>query len=123
MIFLAVCDFLIPITMMAIGLVYRNRSPKDINKLHGYRTTRSMKNQETWDFAQKKFGKVALIDGIIMLAISIAIVCFSISKGKDGFAWISFALIMVQITMMIFAIYFVEKALKKNFDENGIRKL
>ena len=53
--------------MMAIGLVYRNRFPKDINKLHGYRTTRSMKNQETWDFTQRAFAKVAIIEGTIII--------------------------------------------------------
>ena len=123
MIFLAVCDFLVPITMIAIGLVYRKRFPKDINKLHGYRTTRSMKNQETWNFAQRAFAKVALIEGTIILVVSMVVVSISISKGQDRFNLISTVLAFIQIGMILFVIYFVEKALKKNFDENGIRKL
>ena len=113
MIFVIVCDFIIPVVMIILGMLYRNHYPKKINNHHGYRTTRSMKNQDTWEYSQKIFGKIALIDGVIMLAISIAVVCFSVSKGKDGFAWISFALIMIQIAMMIFVIYLVEKDLKK----------
>ena len=122
MIFLAVCDFLVPVTMIITGLVYRNRSPKEINKRHGYRTTRSMKNQETWNFAQKTFSRVALLEGAIMLGISLVVVFLSISKGQDRFNFISFVLSLIQIGMLLCVIYFVEKALKKTFDENGIRK-
>jgi len=35
-----------PILMVMIGMSWRNNPPKTINKVYGYRTTRSMKSKE-----------------------------------------------------------------------------
>ncbi|MGB5318592.1 SdpI family protein [Eudoraea sp.] len=35
------------------GLIFKKNPPKKINWWYGYRTKRSVKNQEQWDFAQK----------------------------------------------------------------------
>lgn len=35
------------------GLIFKKNPPKTINWWYGYRTKRSMENQEKWDFAQK----------------------------------------------------------------------
>ncbi|MEX0312921.1 MAG: SdpI family protein [Allomuricauda sp.] len=35
------------------GLIFKKNPPKKINWWYGYRTKRSMENQEKWDFAQK----------------------------------------------------------------------
>jgi hypothetical protein len=38
---------------MVVGIVFWTYPPKKINEFYGYRTTRSRKSQEAWDFAQK----------------------------------------------------------------------
>ena len=38
------------------GLLFR-KTPKEINYVYGYRTKRSMMNEETWRFANQYFGK------------------------------------------------------------------
>jgi uncharacterized membrane protein len=50
-----VIKVLIFISMMiiAIGLIFKLFPPKKINNFYGYRTTISMKNQTSWDYAQK----------------------------------------------------------------------
>ena len=44
--------------------------PKKINEIYGYRTTRSMKSQAAWDFAQKYSAKLMTAFGIVLLAVS-----------------------------------------------------
>ena len=47
--FLTAMDLLIPAIMVGIGARFLKHPPKTINALYGYRTARSMKNQETWN--------------------------------------------------------------------------
>jgi len=48
--------FLVPIItapfLILAGFIMLKWPPKKINSLYGYRTKRSMKNQENWDFSQ-----------------------------------------------------------------------
>lgn len=46
-IFLLVCSLLIPAVMIVAGFLMWKHPPKKINGFYGYRTTRSMKNQDT----------------------------------------------------------------------------
>ena len=39
---------IIPALMIICGKYYIKKAPKNINHFVGYRTTRSMKNKETW---------------------------------------------------------------------------
>lgn len=57
------------------GFIQLKFSPKKINNLYGYRTTRSMMNQETWDFAQIYSSKLLMKLGFILaLSGSIGII-------------------------------------------------
>jgi uncharacterized membrane protein len=44
--------------------------PKKINSTYGYRTSRSMKNQENWDLAQRFSSQLMLKQGLIMLVLA-----------------------------------------------------
>jgi hypothetical protein len=41
-------NLLIPAIMLGSGKLFSKNSPKDINWIIGYRTTMSMKNEDTW---------------------------------------------------------------------------
>ena len=62
--------FIIPIIVGIIfliaGFLLFKFPPKKINGLYGYRTYRSMKNQENWDFAQICAGKEMLKMGLFL---------------------------------------------------------
>jgi uncharacterized membrane protein len=45
--------------------------PKKINSIYGYRTSRSMKNQENWDLAQRFSSQLMLKQGLIMLVLAL----------------------------------------------------
>ncbi|WP_077074620.1 SdpI family protein [Aedoeadaptatus urinae] len=49
--------FLIPGIMVFFGRLMGDHPPKTINGAYGYRTSMSMKNQDTWDYAQAAFAE------------------------------------------------------------------
>ena len=53
-----------------IGLVFWMYPPKKINEFYGYRTTRSRKSQEAWDFAQRYSAKLMTILGLAALIVA-----------------------------------------------------
>ena len=56
--FMLICDMIIPIVMVIVGRMMWKHCPKNINGMSGYRTTRSMKNMDTWKFAHDYCGKL-----------------------------------------------------------------
>ena len=48
--FMFISDLLIPAIMFIVGRMMCKHCPKRINSVIGYRTTRSMKNMDTWKF-------------------------------------------------------------------------
>ena len=56
-----------PAVMIGFGRSFFKRPPRDINATFGYRTTMSMKNQETWQLAHRVCGRYWFICGLILL--------------------------------------------------------
>jgi uncharacterized membrane protein len=53
--------------------------PKKINSIYGYRTSRSMKNQENWDLSQRFSSQLMLKQGLIMLVMAFILAVLPIS--------------------------------------------
>lgn len=123
-IFMFLVILLIPVTMIFIGINYRNRKnyPQMVNRLRGYRTNRSMKNQDTWKFAHIYYGNLSLKLGTIILIISIIIMISLYGEDNSLINKTGLILTFVQIIFLILPIIPTEKALKKNFDELGNRR-
>ncbi len=71
--FMFIMDLLVPLTMIFFGSRFEKNAPKEINAAFGYRTTMSMKNKETWQFAHKYIGRIWKICGWLVLLISMAV--------------------------------------------------
>ena len=121
-IFMMVMDLLIPLTMIGFGKYFSERAPKEINEGFGYRTSMSMKNKDTWEFAHHYCGKLWLVIGYMILVISVMTMFFVIGKGKNVIGILGGILCGVQLVFLIGSIFPTERALKKNFDEYGNRK-
>lgn len=123
-IFLLCCNLILPITMLAFGMVFSKQAPGKINGVYGYRTRMSMLNQETWNFAHKYCGMVWKRMGIVMLLISIGgsvwILWMSGDVQRQGL--ISCVLEVIQVVILVGCIFPVEQALKKRFDKDGNRR-
>lgn len=117
-IFMFIVDLLIPMILIGFGWLLKNHPPKDINFLFGYRTSRSMKNQDTWNFAQQYCGKLWINLGLIMLPI-VCIILFSCrNESKSNIGMIGGFLNMIELIPLFISIVLTEHALKKKFDEN-----
>ena len=121
-IFMLIMVLLIPLTMIFFGWLLFRKTPKEINYVYGYRTKRSMMNEETWKFANQYFGKVWYLCGLISVPLSVTAIALVIGKGTETVGTIGGIITMLQMIPLVGAIIPTEIALKKNFDENGRRK-
>ena len=78
-IFMLIMDLLLPFTMIGFGRYFMKKAPKEINSVFGYRTSMSMKNKDTWEFAHKYCGKVWYVCGMVMLPITVNLWCSTYS--------------------------------------------
>ncbi|WP_304145585.1 SdpI family protein [Mesoflavibacter zeaxanthinifaciens] len=103
-------SFLSGIIFIITGFIMLKFPPKNINMLYGYRTTRSMKNQEQWDFSQKYSAKLLILCGVFLILTSnISLIITINNKAK---LFISLALIFGSV---IFLLFKTENELKKRF--------
>lgn len=47
--------------MLFFSFIYLKYQPKEISTIYGYRTTRSMSNNDIWEFANKESAKYMII--------------------------------------------------------------
>ena len=97
-IFMFIITLLIPAALLLTW--YLCPKLKTINNASGYRTKQSMKNQDTWDFAQKH--------RVINMSI-------------DRIGWIGLGITIIQMISFVVIIISTEKSLKNTFDESGNR--
>lgn len=115
-IFMFIVTLLIPTSLLLTW--YICPKIKTINNVSGYRTKRSMQNQDTWDFSQKYCSKISLYMFFPSLILAIVIMPTVISKPVDVIGWIGLGITMIQMVSFIVIIISTEKALKKSFDES-----
>ena len=110
-------DLLIPAVMIFLGRRFLTKPPKKINSLHGYRTDRSMRDQQSWDFAQAYCGGLWKKTGKLLL-LSAAPMALTIGCDADAVAAWGAGITVAQVIVMLLTIIPVERALKRNFDKS-----
>ena len=121
-IFMLIMDLLIPCTMIGLGKLFLNRVPQNINYTFGYRSTMSMKNEDTWQFAHEYCGKLWFRWGFMLVPLSIIPLIFVVRKETDMIAQVGTVICFVQIIPLVGSIIPTEIALRKSFDKSGKRK-
>lgn len=106
--------FLPYIIIACTGYYFKNNPPRKINRMMGYRTKRSMKSQEAWDFSQVYSSSLMFtwsIAGMVGLILQLYV-----QKSVDP---TSFAISSIGILLVICAgvFYFTERELKQKFPE------
>lgn len=122
-IFIFVSNLIIPIMLLFFGMIFKNQGPKKINGIYGYRTSMSMKNKETWDFAHRYCGKLWTKLGFITLFLSIIISLITLNYDDKIQGIVVAIVVTAQTILLIASIFPVEKELKKNFDKDGNRRI
>lgn len=121
-IYMLCMDLLIPLTMLGFGRAFLKKAPNIINCVFGYRTAMSMKNRDTWNFAHQYCGRLWFLWGLILLPCSVIPMLFLLGKSTDEIGTFGAVMMFVQIIPLIGTIIPTERALRKTFDQNGVRK-
>jgi uncharacterized membrane protein len=97
------------------GLLWRRFPPKKINFWYGYRTRRSMANQEIWEYANDLGARMFLYLGAVELIIGLG----------AYFLYPDYAPTIALLAMLFgigIGMYLCETQLNKRFDKNGNQK-
>ena len=121
-IYMLCIGLLFPAIMLVMGRYFMKTAPKEINYIFGYRTNMSMKNRDTWEFAHKYIGKLWFRFGWILVPITIIPMLFVLGKSEDIIGTVGAVVVVVDLIILISAIFPTEIALKKTFDKDGNRK-
>lgn len=122
-IFMLIIDMLLPLTMLGFGKIFLENSPGEINAVFGYRTSMSMKNRDTWEFAHKYCGKLWYRLGLILLPVSAVAIFLVRGKNEGTVGMVGGVICGVQLIFLIGSIYPTERALRRNFDRDGKMRL
>lgn len=120
-IYMLLVGLLVPLAMIGFGSYFLAHAPKEINAVFGYRTARSMKNKDTWEFAHHYCGKFWRVAGWVMLPLSAVAMLVTFNQSTDIVGWVGAALVLVQLLVMLAAVFPTERALKRTFDGHGKR--
>lgn len=121
-IYMLICNLLIPISTIILGIYFVKKGCYTPNGIFGYRTNMSTKNSQTWFFAHKYIGKLWIIIGIVILPLSIISLLFVIGKDSNTVGTVGGIICIIQIVLMILPIFPTEKQLNRYFDKNGYPK-
>ena len=120
-IFMQIMVALSPAMMICFGALFRRAAPKEINFAFGYRSARSMKNRDTWEFAHRLCGRIWLLTGIISLPALLTPLFFFIGRDEGTVGTVGSVLTFVGLGLLIAVIPIVEIALWLTFDKDGNR--
>lgn len=95
---------------------------KSVNSWMGYRTARSTKNSETWEFAQKSCADNSLKMFLPTAALTLIIMLFVLNKEDKVIQYVGLGITMAQLISYGIILYLTEKDLKKEFDDKGKRQ-
>ncbi len=121
-IFMTGINLLIPLIMVGFGTYFFKNVPKKINHIFGYRTTMSMKNRDTWEFAHHYCGRIWRMVGWMLLPVSILAMLVVLGKDVDTVGLFGGIVCVVQAGILILSIFPTERALKQTFEESGRRR-
>lgn len=120
--FMLIMLLIVPISMIGFGRFFMKGGPKEVNAVFGYRTSRSMKNRDTWDFAHRYAGKIWFVCGCAMIPLVVILLLLVFDKDEDVIGNVGLILTAIQIAVLTGTIFPVERMLKKTFDDDGKRR-
>lgn len=99
---------LVGVILLILSLIMYYAPPSKINWMIGYRTRRSMKDDDSWKTAQKYSAKVMLIISVICIIVGAAV---WVVWPED---WTAMLVVMsIQVVLLVMVIPITEYHLKK----------
>ena len=101
--------------LFLLSIIFWKFPPKKINALYGYRTHKSMQNEDIWNFANTAFNQsfiiysgLSFLGGLLLATLS-----------SKELTWQPMILVLLSILVCIIK---TEKSLSNNFTDEGKRK-
>lgn len=113
-------ELILPIAVIMVGVSVW-KSPPKMGEQFGFRTKRSQKSEEAWNYAQVVYGKVstAVFIPIELLTLAVGVTAIVMNLA-DLPAFITFmAVEAIQVAALIIITFAVDLRLKNHFDEDG----
>ena len=101
--------------LFLLSIVFWKFPPKKINNLYGYRTHRSMLNNDIWDFSNTVFNKNFIIYSGISFLGGLIFANFATTE----ITWQPMVLVVLSILVCIIK---TERSISDNFTDEGKRK-
>ena len=120
--YLVLIDLLLPCVMVVCGMIFRKHPPRHPSGIWGYRTRRSLKSRESWDYANRYVGNIWYRWGLILLPLSVIPMLFVLGAEPGTLSAVTVVVCLLQLIPVIGANILTEKALKEHFDQDGSRK-
>jgi uncharacterized membrane protein len=98
--------------ILDVSFIFVKFPPKKINQLYGYRTRRSMANQEIWKVANEY--SAGLMVKITLISMVFPPVLYFLFPEQN--LLIS---VIIHTTLLLSTLFFTGKHLDKNFDKDG----
>ncbi|TAH42216.1 MAG: SdpI family protein [Bacteroidetes bacterium] len=108
----SILTLLVGLIYLLVAFIMKKRPPGQINRVYGYRTPRSMKNQENWDEGNRYSTKLLFRFGYSMLLLS---VLGQIIPENESLGFIAGMTCILGSAFCL--IYFTERHLKKMFEK------
>ena len=119
-VFMSFGVLLIPGIMIFFGRTMMDHPPKTINAAYGYRTTMSMMNQDTWDYAQAACAKRWRRWGRILALITLVVLIVALRRpsGEDYMGYYT----ALETAFLLASVAATEIDLRRTFDQKGDRR-
>jgi hypothetical protein len=121
-VFSLIISLLLPGILIGLGLFWAKHAPKKVDYVIGYKTTMAQKNDNTWAFAQKYWAKQCLYFGLPLPIPSVLVLFLFRNGNSDTIGNVLIIIVAVQLLAFFLTIIPTERALHKNFEENGKKK-
>ena len=109
---------IIPIIILPLSLIMIKF--RSINYIFGYRTTRSMKNENTWVYANTLSGKLLAFGSLAFIVLDVIFMLIMLKKSENLLSALLLPVGFAPILLyLIVSIVIVELKLKSKFDKNG----
>lgn len=103
------------VLMLGLSWYYKKKPPKKINEFYGFRTRRTMANQDIWDMANTRNAQDLWQFALYLTAFSILLMVFNVPYS----IFIHLGALLVGLAIAVFSTF---RYLDKHFDKNGNRK-
>lgn len=113
--FMLTCALLCPAIMVFCGLLYLKRPPKGINAFYGYRTPRSLRSRESWEYSQRYFGRLILIVGAACLPVCVLPLLLVRNMGETPIAVAGLSAAFFGLIALLITVFMTEAELRRKF--------